>query len=200
MPVPSACFSESSRIRPRRASTCWLINGFSARSTRTRLPTTTFQPLYANQAPQGVSSPVGSLRPGEIGTADRAVAAPTPAVQGRTGPGAPGGIIGVTSKSKETSIKIYNGRTKYNEWAFVFVQTAQQPGGPGTQAPGTQRPGTQRPGQQGPGGGPSPMASPGTSAPGMQQGTGPGQAPRPPVSFPGMTPTTPSGAPRKPGQ
>jgi hypothetical protein len=165
-----------------------------------------FQPLYANQAPQGVSSPVGSLRPGEIGTADRAVAAPTPAVQGRTGPGAPGGIIGVTSKSKEASIKIYNGRTKYNEWAFVFVQTAQQPGGPGTQAPGTQRPGTQapgtpRPGQQGPGG-VSPIGGPGTSMPGMQQGPGSGQAPRPPVSFPGMTPapTAPSGAPRRPGQ
>src|SRR6266511_1131550 len=35
------------------------------------------------------------------------------------------GIQGVVSKSKDTSIKIYNGRQKYNEWAFVAVQTVQ---------------------------------------------------------------------------
>jgi type II secretory pathway pseudopilin PulG len=154
-----------------------------------------FQPLYANQAPQGVGSPTGSLRPGETGTAERAVAAPTPAFQGKPGPGAPGGIIGVTSKSKETSIKIYNGRTKYNEWAFVFVQTAQEPGGPGTQSTGTQRPG-----QRGPGQGASPMGGPGTSFPGMQQGPGSGQSPRPPVGFPPAPTAPPPGAPRRPGQ
>ena len=76
-----------------------------------------FQPLYANQQPQGVSSPVGSTRPGQTGSAQLAVPAPG-ATQSTTGTGAPGGIIGVTSKSKETSIKIYNGRTKYNENRF----------------------------------------------------------------------------------
>ena len=50
---------------------------------------------------------------------------------GSTGATAAGGIIGVTSKSKETSIKILNGRQKYNEWAFVHVQTSQRPGQPG---------------------------------------------------------------------
>jgi hypothetical protein len=40
-----------------------------------------------------------------------------------------GGIIGVVSKSKEESIRIYQGRTHYNEWQFIYVNT--QPGGPG---------------------------------------------------------------------
>lgn len=41
-----------------------------------------------------------------------------------------GGIIGVVSKSKAESIRIYEGRTHYNEWQFVFVNV--NPGiGPG---------------------------------------------------------------------
>jgi type II secretory pathway pseudopilin PulG len=134
-----------------------------------------FQPLFANQAPQAVGAPAGSLRPGQTATSDLAVT-PTPAIQGRTGPGAPGGIIGVTSKSKETSIKIYNGRTKYNEWAFVYVQTAQRPNGTGTQAPG-QQPGQQQPGTQAPGRPPLPMGNPG-----------------------GFPPAQPPGSTRRPGQ
>jgi hypothetical protein len=47
-----------------------------------------------------------------------------------------GGIVGVASKSKEKSIRIYNGRNYYNEWQFVYVPPVQQPSGaPG--APGT---------------------------------------------------------------
>jgi type II secretory pathway pseudopilin PulG len=161
-----------------------------------------FQPLYANQSPQAVGTPSGSTRPGEAATTDRAVA---PAVQGRSGPGTPGGIIGVTSKSKESSIKIYNGRSKYNEWAFVYVQTAQRPAGSGTQAPG--QPGTTQPGagQQGPGRGASPFGSPGMPGGfGSQPGTG-GRAPRPPADFPGsmtpgMQPPPPPGGVRRPGQ
>jgi type II secretory pathway pseudopilin PulG len=40
-----------------------------------------------------------------------------------------GGIIGVASKSKQESVRIYQGRTHYNEWQFVFVNV--NPGGPG---------------------------------------------------------------------
>ena len=49
------------------------------------------------------------------------------------GRGAVGGIIGVASKSKDASLRIYNGRTHYNEWQFVFVQQVQAPAaaGPG---------------------------------------------------------------------
>lgn len=44
-----------------------------------------------------------------------------------------GGIIGVVSKSTETSFRLYNNRQRYNEWTFVFTQPAaaagaQQPG------------------------------------------------------------------------
>jgi type II secretory pathway pseudopilin PulG len=151
-----------------------------------------FQPLYANQQQQGVGAPAGSQRPGQTGSAELALPAPG-AIQGRVGASVPGGIIGVTSKSKETSIKIYNGRTKYNEWAFVFVQTAQRPTGPGTQAPGQQ----QNPGQQGPGRFPSglPGSQPSTGFPGMQPNPQ-GGAPRPPVGFPG----SPFGQPPQPSQ
>ena len=59
-----------------------------------------------------------------------------------------GGIVGVQSKSKAQSIRIYNGRTHYNEWQFVFIPQAAQPGGrgqPGVPQPGVpQRGGPQR--------------------------------------------------------
>jgi type II secretory pathway pseudopilin PulG len=71
----------------------------------------------------------------------------------RGGPGGTGiqttaGIVGVTSKSKDTSIRIYNGRTHYNEWAFVYTPQLQAGQGavPGTSLPG-QRSGP--PGQRG---------------------------------------------------
>jgi hypothetical protein len=52
----------------------------------------------------------------------------------------PGGMIGVRSKSKDDSIMLYQGRSHYNEWAFVYV--LQQPGGPGgASGPARQRPG-----------------------------------------------------------
>ena len=49
-----------------------------------------------------------------------------------------GGVIGVASKSKEESLRVYNGRTHYNEWQFMFVQQTQAPGagGPGRGGPG----------------------------------------------------------------
>jgi len=55
------------------------------------------------------------------------------------GGGTTGGIGGVASKSKDTSIRLYNGRSHYNEWAFVYqpqVQQAGQGGAPGTAQPG----------------------------------------------------------------
>ena len=44
-------------------------------------------------------------------------------------PMAAGGIMGVVSKSKEASIRIYRGATHYNEWRFVY--NAPGRGGPG---------------------------------------------------------------------
>jgi type II secretory pathway pseudopilin PulG len=57
----------------------------------------------------------------------------------------PGGIAGVASKSTDTSIRIYNGQTHYNEWVFRFIAATPTPGatggpgqrgGPPNQAPG----------------------------------------------------------------
>jgi type II secretory pathway pseudopilin PulG len=78
--------------------------------------------------------------------------------------GATGGVIGVTSKSKDKSVRLYKGRNHYNEWAFIYTQQAQTPGAgaPGAGAPGATAPG-QRGGQQGPGGSP---LFPGATGPG----------------------------------
>ena len=171
-----------------------------------------FQPIYANQA--AIQPPGGgptSQRPGQ------SVSTTTPAPQpmqsgfGTTGAGPQGGVIGVTSKSKAESIKLYNGRSKYNEWAFVYVQTAQRPGQsgvPGQGAPGQQ----QQPGQPGPFG----MQPGGRGGGNFQQPPPPGfgQPSRPPVNAPNNPfgnpnpngqfpnpngpPMTP-GAPRRPG-
>jgi hypothetical protein len=46
-----------------------------------------------------------------------------------------GGIVGVASKSKDTSLRVYNGRTTYNEWQFVWSPATMNPGGAGTDNP-----------------------------------------------------------------
>ncbi len=50
--------------------------------------------------------------------------------------GTQGPIMGVVSRSKDASIRMYNGRTHYNEWQFVYTVQTQQPNGP-PNAPGT---------------------------------------------------------------
>jgi type II secretory pathway pseudopilin PulG len=77
-----------------------------------------------------------------------------------------GGIIGVVSKSKAESIRIYQGRTHYNEWQFVFVNT--QPGGPGGI------------GGRGVPGGPGGQPVPGAPGRGGRRGNNPGRG-----TFPG---------------
>ncbi len=97
--------------------------------------------------------------------------------QGTPGPAAPAiGIQGVVSKSSEASIKIYNGRRRYNEWAFVYLATSQAIGPGGAQRPGM--PG--QPGQPTPG---QPVFGPGI----------PGGVPQqpPPSGSPFGTPTRP---------
>jgi type II secretory pathway pseudopilin PulG len=64
-----------------------------------------------------------------------------------------GGIIGVTSKSTDASIRLYKGRSHYNEWAFIYTPPAATPGAgaPGAAVPGGRGRGNQ-PGQNQPGG------------------------------------------------
>ncbi len=99
------------------------------------------------QPAPGAGAPGGQAGRGNApaGQGVGAVASPQGAGGGR------GGIMGVVSKSKEPSLRLYNGRSRYNEWQFVAPQ-AQAPGASG--APG-------RGGQPGVPGGPGGVAPPG---------------------------------------
>jgi type II secretory pathway pseudopilin PulG len=104
-----------------------------------------------------------------------------------------GGISGVASKSKDQSIRIYNGRSHYNEWAFVYVQQQQAPGvgaAPGAASPGGR--GTTPAGAGGVGGRGGPPNRGGPTGPGRQNGPGPGGFGPQPGGFPrGATPIQP---------
>lgn len=78
-----------------------------------------FQLIYAAQQQQAGMNPP---RP------------PTPLDQRTQGPaGAQGGIVGVMSKSTETSLRVFNGRTKYNEWPLTAeTLNIRVPGAGGT--------------------------------------------------------------------
>ena len=126
--------------------------------TQTGLPTTV-----------GIATTVGGTTSGFI----------TPATPGAASFGT--GIAGVASKSEKKSIRLYNGRQKYNEWEFVYdfrrdpvLMNQAQQGIPGqTGVPGTPgQPGVMQPGQ------PGQPARPGFGQPGFGQ-PGFGQQPRP---------------------
>jgi len=93
----------------------------------------------------------GGQRGGQSGTPTGRGTQTTPnPARGTTPPGAAvpggapaGGIIGVTSKSTDTSIRLYKGRSHYNEWAFVYTAPVQAPG---AAVPGQRG---QQPGRQG---------------------------------------------------
>ena len=105
-----------------------------------------FQPVYAglNAAGGGRGRGRGAA-PGP----SPAPAPPAPQVPGQVpGQVGPAGIFGVVSKSTETSIRIYKGRTRYDQWPFVHAGAASAPGGGvGSPMPGGR--GAQRPGGRG---------------------------------------------------
>ena len=72
--------------------------------------------------------PVRAGRPPSSGSSRR-VPAVADLVSRRRGCGGtvPGGMMGVRSKSKDESIRLYLGRNHYNEWMFVFYVRQQQP-------------------------------------------------------------------------
>jgi type II secretory pathway pseudopilin PulG len=91
-------------------------------------------------------------------TSSPAPGQPTSAIS--TGGAVPGGLSGVRSKSKDESIKVYQGRTHYNEWTFIFVNQNPGIGGPGRGRPGAIGPNGQPLGPQrgvGPNGQPLPF-------------------------------------------
>ena len=141
----------------------------------------------------GPSNPVGPSNqgmPGQPGTSGRGVSP-----IGTPGAGATGGIIGVVSKSKDQSIRLYNGRSHYNEWAFINTPQVQAPGavgpggrggrgGPGNNPANPNNPtnpanpfGTNPFNRGGPGGGTTPMGPGGR--PGGPQPNSPGSPVRP---------------------
>jgi type II secretory pathway pseudopilin PulG len=79
-----------------------------------------FQLVYANQ--QASAQPGGS---GVVPTQGQQ-ARPATAVGGGASINVQGGLIGVASKSTATSIRIYNGHDKYNEWVFVATQVTNR--------------------------------------------------------------------------
>jgi type II secretory pathway pseudopilin PulG len=108
---------------------------------------------------------------------------PQPQITGINQPG----IIGVQSKSKEASIRVYQGRTRYNEWQFNSQNLAARMGGPGRGGRGIGPDGRPIPGGVGgrrgmPGGGRGTPGMPGMPAPGTPRpgGRGPGAVVRPP--------------------
>ena len=151
-----------------------------------------FQPVLAGGAIPGTTSPAqigsagqrgGAATPGAAtsrGTTPgttAGVGSPGAGTAGRgSGPlggttGPVGGVIGVTSKSKDLSIRLYNGRNHYNEWAFVYTPQVQAPGAvPGVGVPGQ---------RGGPGTGQNPFGG-GITGPGGGRGGRGGQTPQPP--------------------
>jgi type II secretory pathway pseudopilin PulG len=151
-------------------------------------------PTGGSQTPGRSTQPqAGSANGPATQTSGRAGIQPAQPAAGRGGstfgssttPGGGGlGIQGVTSKSKDESIRIYNGRTHYNEWQFVYQPPPQRgggPGGPGAQG-GPGQPGGQ-PGQQ-----PGPFGGPGG-----QRGRGPGRGFPPGGDGRGFPPGAPGG-------
>lgn len=150
-----------------------------------------FQPVYFGQVPPGQTAvPAQSGRGGpgggpagvQIGTPP-AIPSPggrvgqPPAAPGQPGSLGTGPIIGVVSRSTAESLRLYNGRGRYNEWAFMAVVATTQPGAPGAgQNAGPGQQGVAGRGGQGLGRGQSPPER-GVPGPG---GPAPGPGPRNP--------------------
>jgi type II secretory pathway pseudopilin PulG len=90
-----------------------------------------FQPLTAGQVAPGSTPPARGATAPQAGGRGSA-----PGV-GLAQPGVPaGGVMGVVSKSPDESIRLYNGRNHYNEWAFIYTPPAPTPGARGGTPPG----------------------------------------------------------------
>lgn len=109
-----------------------------------------FQPVYigannpTSPTPGGGRGQPGVQGPTQPGPGQTSVGSGLAGVQ----PGM-GGILGVVSKSKESSIRVYKGGTRYNEWRFIFAGAANRPGmppGAGRGVPGIGGRGAPRPG------------------------------------------------------
>jgi len=186
-----------------------------------------FQPILAGQAIPGSATPGATGATGATGgrggpastpspfgggiapsassqtQTGRAGGAPGTSPIGSAGAGGVGGIMGVVSKSKDKSIRLYQGRSHYNEWAFINTPQVQAPGqgAPGAGAPG-QRGGTgaQNPFGTGIGGARGGTGGRGTQPQGPGRGFGPGGFPTQPGTSPFGPGQSPFGQPQQPIQ
>jgi type II secretory pathway pseudopilin PulG len=144
-----------------------------------------FQILYQNSAAAvqalqggpavGAAQPGGTLMPtGRTSQTPQSqpTGSTTTTTTGSRPPiGPQGGVIGVSSRSKEKSIRLYKGRDQYDQWQFVYTPVTLQPGAPGAPLQPGQRPPGAGPGGSapiqlgpftpGPGGGMTPPSGPG---------------------------------------
>jgi type II secretory pathway pseudopilin PulG len=143
------------------------------------------------QPPGGGSGTTIARQPSQSQPGGASTSQPGSALRGVSDIGTPGagggttaGVGGVASKSKDPSIRLYNGRSHYNEWVFVYVPLVQAPaaGAPGTATPGVPGVPGQPPGRGGTRGGTrgsgpfDPGGGAGTGFPGRGgRGFGPGQ-------------------------
>jgi type II secretory pathway pseudopilin PulG len=141
-----------------------------------------FQPVYIGQPLPGqvAEEPQTGRGGGRGGT----LSPPSPIGGGQAGAGP---IIGVVSMSEAESLRLYNGRGHYNEWAFVAIAATTQAGAPGGAqtpggVPGGVGVGPGVPGRRG--GGAGPPIGPGQGLPGRGQAPGGGGA-RGGFPFPG---------------
>ena len=112
-----------------------------------------FQPVYFAQTVPGQTAV--PAQPGRGGAGGGPIGAPQgtpmpgaragqpPAAPGQPGPLGAGPIMGVVSSSTDESLRLYNGRGRYNEWAFVAILATTQAGADG----GGQNPGVGRGGR-----------------------------------------------------
>ena len=141
-----------------------------------------FQPVYVNQ--QAAAQPnAGGTVPTQGQAAPR-----TTTVGGGNTVGAQGGIIGVASTSTASSLRIYNGKSKYNEWVFVGQQVSGRIGAPNASQ-------TPTGGISLPGGVPGGRGGRINQPPGQGPGRGPGNQPPGPFGPRGGGQGTPFGTP-----
>ncbi len=155
----------------------------------------------------GATSPAqaqpGQAQPGQAQPGQAQSGATPPGGRSNTPPLQPNvpsaGMIGVRSKSDETSIRSYRGATRYDQWQFTFniaprpggaMPMANSPDGRGNANPNPFGPGGANPGARNPrGGGPGGFNNPGGIGSGSR-GTG---TQAPPSGARGAGPAGPAG-------
>jgi type II secretory pathway pseudopilin PulG len=116
-----------------------------------------FDVLYQGTLAQRAAAQAGrgGASPPTLGGADQRGATSGPldgSTFGTQVAGPQGGVVGVASKNKKRSIRVYNGRSVYSEWQFVWVPAATPQTGPGGSVGQGQRGLQPGGGRSGPGG------------------------------------------------